>query len=147
LIAKTGNIPTQTVYTWNKILRVSPEWRPSRERYREAHRIFTDPEERALMARINHTYLTERLFCCDPVYQKEALKLAADIVARIEARSPAAAAVGEQCRGLLMFKASRHFVSDFRTRHTISLRRPALKRRPAVDPAAVGPSSRKWAIS
>jgi hypothetical protein len=37
-----------------------------------------------------------------------------------------------------MFKASRHFVSDFRTRHAISLRRLALKRRPAVDPAAVG---------
>jgi hypothetical protein len=138
LIAKTGNIPAQTVDTWNKILRVSTEWRPSRERYREVHRIFTDPEERELMARINHTYLTETLFCCDTVCQKEALKLAADIVARIETRSPAPAAVGERCRGLLMFKAPRHFVSDFRTRHAISLRCPALKRRPAVDPAAVG---------
>jgi hypothetical protein len=138
LVASSAKLCYSTADTWHRVLQVDPTWRPSHEAYRVSHLVFTEEEEYELMLRINMKFLKKGLLFTDTLCQAEARKLATEVIAKLDE----SARQGEHVAGprylrLLEFRASLHFVADFRDRHAVSLRRPTLKRRPTVNVEAL----------
>jgi hypothetical protein len=142
-IAVMTKTPYTTVTTWGKVLKVGPTWRPSREAYKAPQRVFIDEEDNELMLRVQFKYLKHNLLFTDELFQKEALELRRDVIERLEAKSRLGCkTLGNRYRDVLEFKASGHFVADFRERHKVWLKRPPFKRSDETRPRAFTRSAR-----
>jgi hypothetical protein len=136
-LAKTTNICRQTVATWRQSLWRDPAWRPRREHYGEGHRTFTYLQERELIDRIEMNYIDKGLVYGDAEFKIDVLRFHYEIVCRSEGIIPGTALSDAQMDRINKFKASDHFIQDFRNRHRFSLRRPSFKRRPISTEADV----------
>jgi hypothetical protein len=136
-LAERTNIRRQTVATWAQNLWRDPEWRPTREHYGEGHRTFTPLQERELIGRIETNHIDQRLFHGDAEFKIDVLRFHYEIVCRSKGIMPGTALSVAQMERINKFKASDHFIRDFRNRHWFSLRRPSFKRRPTSTEAIV----------
>jgi hypothetical protein len=132
VIHHTVNVPLSTLYTWYKIIRLAPNWRPTHKAYADAKRVFTDPEEYELLHRVHVKFLDKGLVFCDADFRLEALKFRDLVADRLEKQAETNPAVVDRWHEVLCFRASAHFAKHFRHRHVMSLRRPSLKRRPVA---------------
>jgi hypothetical protein len=111
------------------MLAQNPDWRPSRRAYAGPRRIFTDAQEDQLINQIVTIYLAKGLFYCDEDFKLDARRFYQELGSELEAQAVFSKAAEEKLRMMPEFKASAHFVQDFRARHRMALRRPSLKRR------------------
>jgi hypothetical protein len=134
VLSKTVNIPPSTLYGWHEKLKVNPEWRPRRDHYAAAQRIFTDAEEYEFVHRLTLKYLDKGLYYSDTDFRGDVLEFHSAVMLRLEAL----AAKGDRMALLRAnacgnFQASSRFIEGFRGRHKMSLRRPSFKRGPKVN--------------
>ena len=131
-LSQSTHIPDSTLSQWKKTLHLDPSWRPSRRAYAMPRRIFTDEQEDILVDRIRRMYLDQALYYCDEDFRHDALRFYEELRNQLEQEAEVDPEAQGRLTTLPAFKASAPFISDFRARHRLSLRRPALKRRSAA---------------
>jgi hypothetical protein len=134
-LAKRTNICRQTLARWRHSLLHDPTWRPRRDHYGDGHRTFTYLQERELPDRIETNYIDKGLFYSDAEFKIDVLRFHYEIVCRSGGIMPRTAFSDAQMERINKFKASDHFIQDFRNRHWFFLRRPSFKRRPTSTEA------------
>jgi hypothetical protein len=100
-LSEVTGVADSTLRTWEKKVRKDPHWRPSRQAYAIPQRIFTDEEEQTLLDYVIANYLDKGLYYSDSDFKLDCLKFYYKIKA--DATHPPSD-----------FRASRHFVQDFR---------------------------------
>jgi hypothetical protein len=128
-LSQSTHISDSTLSQWKTKLHADPTWRPSRLAYAMPRRIFTDDQEDILVERIRMTYLDRGLYYCDEDFRHDAFRFYEEIREQLEQEAGANPQAKRRLDNLPLFKASAPFIRDFRNRHRLSLRRPALKRR------------------
>jgi hypothetical protein len=114
------------------MLHTDPSWRPSRRAYGIPRRIFSDDQEEILVERIRTAYLDRGLYYCDEDFRHDAFRFYEEVREQLEQEAATNPEARRRLDTLPLFKASAPFIRDFRARHRLSLRRPALKRRCAA---------------
>jgi hypothetical protein len=135
-LATRINVNYQTLATWKRNLLKYFTWRPRREHYSQAKRIFTCEQELELSSRIAMKYIDRGLFYSDADFRIDALRFYAEIVLESEGIMPGTAFMSDgQMEEINKFKASGPFIKASRHRNRLSLRRPSFKRRPKATEA------------
>jgi hypothetical protein len=135
-LSKMAHISDATLFQWKKNLQENPFWRPRREAYGKSRCAMPREAELILAGRIIKTYLDPGLFFCDQDFRLEALQFYKELqsgkLTKLLGHTPDDRFVPDRpsARPLhAKFACSRHYTQDFRRRHQLALRRPALKRR------------------
>jgi hypothetical protein len=132
--SRAVHISDSTWSHWKKLLKVDPPWRPSRRAHAAVRRIFTDLQEKALLRRIEPTYLDRGRYEYDENFRHYAMSFYKEIRQQLENDAKANPEAQRQLEVLPLFKASAPFIWDFRRRSRLSLQRQSLKRRCVATP-------------
>jgi hypothetical protein len=124
-ISVNTGIPDSILRRWRNKLQLRPNWRPTREIYRQTNRTFTDEEEAQLLSEIQENYIDKGLYYCDEDFKIDALRFWESRASALDRNVPE--------HNIRAFLCSALFIEGFRERHRMSLRRPNLKRRPAAS--------------
>jgi hypothetical protein len=128
-LAKRSNARRPTLSTQKRNLLSDHTWRPRRDQYAEAHRIFIPQSELELLNRIATKYVSKGPFHSDGEFE-------IDFVCRSEGIMPGMALSDRQMEEINKLKTSGPFIQAFRNRNRLSLRSPSFKRRPKPTEAA-----------
>jgi hypothetical protein len=131
-LSKIVGVMRRTLSNWRKKLQLQTGWRPSRRADAEGKRIFNNGEEDELVSKITTEFPGRNLFYCDGDFKVDALAFATELRSG-EANVPLVRSDAKWITRLAQFKSTAPFICAFRTRHSLSLRRPALKRTPATN--------------
>ena len=130
-ISRVVGIPKSTLSTWRARLKTNSEWRPSRTNYGCHRKIFTEDQEKVLIAQIRENFIDRHLFYSDRDFRDDCIRFYNELMSERIQKIQMGELPAEKIKN---FKCSPHFIIDFRKRWAHSLRRPSLKRRPPATP-------------